>query len=204
MILLGTPQRHQFDIPNTNEMGKHKSKTSYQQIDESGSQCLGKQKKNKSTKKNHKAKYTYGGNDDYSFRQKVENNGERVIVEMAADGNCLFRSISHQLYNDHGQKHDVVRHEICNYLQDNQDDFKVYLLLEDSDDNDDVCDFDDYVHRMRQDKEWGGDVEIVCAARLYKLSILYLITTQYQSLIWFHLNPNILYFCPPIGISKTT
>ncbi len=129
-----------------------------------------KRKQNNSNKSNSN---TGGGDDDYSFRRKVENNGEREIIDMLSDGNCLFRSISHQLYNDFGQKHDVVRHEICNYLEENEDDFKVYLLLDDSDgENEDVCDFDEYVKQMRQDGEWGGDVEIVCAARLYKLSLL--------------------------------
>ena len=129
----------------------------------------GNGKKNKKTKKG--SKYNQNNDytqDDYSFRQKLTNNNEREIIEMAADGNCLFRSISHQLYNDYGQRHDVVRQEICDYLEQNEDDFKVYLLLEDSGESDDVCEFDSYVEQMRKDGEWGGDVEIVCAARLYK------------------------------------
>lgn len=140
----------------------------------SSGECYGKnnQKQKRKQNKSKKSNSHASGDDDYSFRRKVENNGEREIIEMASDGNCLFRSISHQLYNDFGQKHDVVRHEICNYLEENEDDFKVYLLLDDSDgENEDVCDFVEYVKQMRQDGEWGGDVEIVCAARLYKLSL---------------------------------
>ena len=129
-----------------------------------------KQSNKKSKAKNGNGNGNGNGNivDDYSFRKKLENNGEREIIDMVADGNCLFRSISHQLYTDHGQKHDTVRHEICNYLEKNEDDFKVYLLLEDSSDSDDVCEFDTYVDQMRKDGEWGGDVEIVCASRLYR------------------------------------
>lgn len=126
--------------------------------------------------KNRKKNKSKGGSssssdfskDDSSFRQKLTSAGEREIIEMMADGNCLFRSISHQLYNDYGQKHHEVRQEICDYLEENEDDFKVYLLLEDSSESDDVCEFDKYVEQMREDGEWGGDVEIVCAARLYK------------------------------------
>lgn len=156
-------------------MGKQKSKgskkKSYQQIDDdSEGKQQGSDKRNKSKKANKKNYKQSSSIDDYSFRRKVINNGEREIIEMAADGNCLFRSISHQLHNDYGQKHDVVRDEICTYLEKNEDDFKVYLLLDDSDNNDDVCDFKEYVEQMRKDGEWGGDVEIVCAARLYKLS----------------------------------
>ena len=125
-------------------------------------------KKNNSKGKSSSSDSGDYSQDDYSFRQKLMNGGEREIIEMKADGNCLFRSISHQLYNDYGQKHDVIRQEICDYLEQNEDDFKVYLLLEDCGENEDVCDFDDYVEQMRNDGEWGGDVEIVCAARLYK------------------------------------
>jgi hypothetical protein len=154
---------HQMDEPD-----KHSSKTSTSNQKNQGKNSHGK--KNHSNKsKQHKHKKEK--NDDYSFRQKIQNEGEREIIEMVADGNCLFRSISHQLYNDYGQKHDVVRHDICTYLEENEDDFKVYLLLEDSNDGDDVCDFDDYIDQMRMDGEWGGDVEIVGAARLYKRTI---------------------------------
>lgn len=45
------------------------------------------------------------------------------------------------------------------------------MLLDDSDDNDDVCDFNKYIDEMRKDGKWGGDVEIVCAARLYKRTV---------------------------------
>ena len=156
---------------------KRKSKKkSYQSLDISNDSSSQKstynRNNNKEAKQSNKKSKAKNGNgnivDDYSFRKKLENNGEREIIDMVADGNCLFRSISHQLYTDHGQKHDTVRHEICNYLEKNEDDFKVYLLLEDSSDSDDVCEFDTYVDQMRKDGEWGGDVEIVCASRLYR------------------------------------
>mmetsp|Transcript_14504 Transcript_14504/g.17642 ORF Transcript_14504/g.17642 Transcript_14504/m.17642 type:complete len:255 (-) Transcript_14504:28-792(-) len=89
---------------------------------------------------------------------------------MASDGNCLFRSISHQLHRDYGNSHDKIRQEICDYLEKNEDDFSVYLLLDDED-GADVCDFEEYVSQMRKDGEWGGDVEIVCAAKLYKRTV---------------------------------
>ena len=85
---------------------------------------------------------------------------------MAADGNCLFRSISHQIYNDYGTRHEKVRSELCDYLEANEEEFKVFLILDD--DDTDICNFKDYVSRMREDGEWGGDVEIVCASRLYR------------------------------------
>ena len=134
---------------------------SNRKISESGNTGKGKGK----GKNNDKMKSKIQNNhDDYSFRQKLTNNGEREIVDMIADGNCLFRSISHQLHNDFGQRHALVGEEICDFLEQNEDDFKVYLFLEETD----VCEFNNYVDQMRKDGEWGGDVEIVCAVRLYK------------------------------------
>jgi hypothetical protein len=88
---------------------------------------------------------------------------------MAADGNCLFRSLSHQLYVDYGNNHDDVRAEICDFLEAHKEEFSIFLLLDG--DEEDVCDFDKYVVEMRKDGVWGGDVEIACAARLYRRNI---------------------------------
>mmetsp|Transcript_20997 Transcript_20997/g.31075 ORF Transcript_20997/g.31075 Transcript_20997/m.31075 type:complete len:285 (+) Transcript_20997:79-933(+) len=108
--------------------------------------------------------------DDYELRKMIQGpDGRRDIIEMDADGNCLFRSISHQLSHDFGRRHDTVRHEVCNYLEDNKDEFSIFLLLDE--DEEDVRDFDSYVAEMREDGTWGGDVEIVCAARLYKRQV---------------------------------
>ena len=141
---------------------------SYKKVgeDQEESQQQGKGKKKKTEKKSKNS--TFG---DYELRQMIEegSNGNREIVEMEADGNCLFRSISHQLHNDFGENHDAVRNEICNYLEENKEDFKIFLLLDDEEE--DVMEFEDYVSEMREDATWGGDVEIVCAARYYKRQI---------------------------------
>lgn len=104
--------------------------------------------------------------DDDDFRTKLQQQGH-TINEMIADGNCLFRSLSDQLYNDRGNRHDVVRQEVCNYLDENEDEFSVFLIFEDEED---VQEFDKYVGKMREDGEWGGNVELVAAARLYSRS----------------------------------
>lgn len=130
-----------------------------------------KAKKNKGANKFNKKQHKEIMCQDAKLRQMIEGgpNGTRKIVEMAMDGNCLFRSISHQLHNDYGENHEEVRHEICNYLDKNEEDFSIFLLMDDQEE--DVMDFDDYVAEMRDDATWGGDVEIVCAARLYKRKI---------------------------------
>lgn len=95
-------------------------------------------------------------------------DGRYTIKEILADGNCLFRSISDQLYNDCGQKHLDVRNEICDYIEAHENEFSVFLVLDEEEDDEDAADFESYVQGMREDGEWGGNLELVAAARLYR------------------------------------
>ena len=85
---------------------------------------------------------------------------------MNADGNCLFRALSDQLHRDRGGSHDQIRSDICDYIEDNKNDFSVFLVLED--DDEDAADFESYIKTMREDGEWGGNLELVAAARIYR------------------------------------
>ena len=67
---------------------------------------------------------------------------------MNADGNCLFRSLSDQLYHDNGAKHDIIRHDVCNHLSKNKEEFQHFLLM--GDDDEDVIDIDEYISKMRE------------------------------------------------------
>ena len=87
---------------------------------------------------------------------------------MAADGNCLFRSLSDQLYWDYGNNHENVRSEVCDFLALSKEDFKFFLVLDENEDDEDAADFESYVSKMRTPGEWGGNVELVAAARLYR------------------------------------
>ena len=123
-------------------------------------------------------KKTRGGNrtrnqqmvhDDEVFRKTLLAQGSFSINEMQSDGNCLFRSLSDQLFGDYGNRHDVIRQNVCSFLEDNEEEFAVFLLLDEHDE--DVADFDTYVGRMKEDGEWGGNVELVAAARFYRRTI---------------------------------
>ena len=142
----------------------------------------GSSSKSSERKKNKKSKKTKNGlmsnNNDYNdvaFRQQVNASGTRAIVEMESDGNCLFRSLSDQILHDDGESHEHFREKICDYLEKNEDFFKGFVVLDDDDDDDNTdsdevgaSSFEDYVKRMREDGEWGGNPELVCAARLYR------------------------------------
>lgn len=145
--------------------GKSKNRKKYQSFNNDNEESMA-HPTNKTESVSNQSKPSYNDND---LRDLI-HNGKRQIIEMESDGNCLFRAISHQLHQDYGAKHDIIRHEVCNYLEKNEKDFSVYLLMDE--DEEDVREFESYVREMREDGTWGGDVEIVCAARLYRRNIM--------------------------------
>jgi hypothetical protein len=65
-----------------------------------------------------------------------------------------------------------VRQDICDYLKGHGSFFSLFLDLDDDQTKgEDAADFDEYVADMRQDGEWGGNLELVAAARLYQRRI---------------------------------
>jgi hypothetical protein len=54
-----------------------------------------------------------------------------MIVEIEPDGNCLFRSISDQLYRDLGQNHEAVRQDVCDFIEGHQEEFKSFMVPDD-------------------------------------------------------------------------
>ena len=125
-------------------------------------------------KKNYRNGNNYqSGVDDYKLRESVERDG-MSIIDMHSDGNCLFRSLSDQLFGDYGEDHETVRSEICDFMERNKEDFEIFLVFQDEGDpntEEDAADFESYISTMRQDGEWGGNLELVAAARRYRRKI---------------------------------
>lgn len=131
----------------------------------------GQRKQRKKQHRHHVSNY-HNTAQDLRLRESIEGDGSRTIIDMAPDGNCLFRSLADQLYADYGRAHADVRDEICDYLQGHQNFFGLFLDLDDEDGKgEDASDFADYVHTMRGDGEWGGNLELVAASRLYRRHI---------------------------------
>jgi hypothetical protein len=143
------------------------------------SEGRGSSNNNKSRKsQRHKGKNhnNPAANDD-KLRYSIECDGTLTIVDMNADGNCLFRAVSDQLFWDYGNNHDQVRSDVCDFIAENEDDFAVFLVLDDdecADEEEDATDFESYVENMRQDGEWGGNLELVAAARIYRYVVVVL------------------------------
>ena len=51
-------------------------------------------------------------------------------------------------------------------MAEHEDDFSVFLVLDENEEDEDAADFDAYIKVMRTDGEWGGNLELVAAAKL--------------------------------------
>lgn len=74
------------------------------------------------------------------------------IVPMEGDGNCLFRSVSHQIYGT-DEFHMLVRQKCMDYVLKERDFFEPFI-------EGDPKDFDQYVAMKRKCAVWGDDPEI--------------------------------------------
>lgn len=139
------------------------SKRAHQSVDEGEDKPMfGHRREDNNNKHNsnkNRIEYVFGENDK-KLRENLEADNLE-IVKMAPDGNCLFRSISDQLFGDYGNAHLDVRSAVCDFIENKKEEFQVFLVEE----------FELYLESVRQEGEWGGNVEVVAAARLYQRKI---------------------------------
>jgi hypothetical protein len=64
----------------------------------------------------------------------------------------------------------LLRQKVCDFLAANADDFAPFALADEDDDS--ITPFDDYVKRMRIPTMWGGNTELVAAARMLRVNIV--------------------------------
>ena len=86
------------------------------------------------------------------------------VKKMLGDGNCLFRSLSDQIYNDSGANHKLVRKKVCNQLSINTESIREFFTEDD-------VNISEYIEKMKEDKVWGGNPEIAAAAKHYGRTI---------------------------------
>ena len=129
----------------------------------------GKGKNKEAVKRTHKESKKGKARDSYDYTSKeYQKFVERLALEgfgvfrVDADGNCLFRSIAHQLWEDETLHH-RCRQEIMSYIEGEKEHFSLFM------EDDEV--FEDYVERLRTNGEWGGNQEIFAAARLYNVDV---------------------------------
>ncbi|KAI8443202.1 hypothetical protein BY996DRAFT_7730757 [Phakopsora pachyrhizi] len=101
------------------------------------------------------------------------------IVEMAADGHCLFSAVADQLnfYGLEGGPFDYhgLRLIVSSQMRNNKDDFINHMISssDSSDENRLMSDeeFFEYCDRIARTAEWGGEPEIMALSRHFKKTI---------------------------------
>ena len=101
--------------------------------------------------------------DHLIIAQRAQRNDNGIVTKQSRPiivANCLFRSISHQLY-DTGEHHRLVRETCMRYIDTEAAYFRAFV----------VGDFDAYVTRMCQPGEWGDHLEIQALSEVYDMPI---------------------------------
>ena len=82
------------------------------------------------------------------------------IIKEESDGNCMFRTLSRGWFGT-PLYHNKIRESICDYIIYHSDRFKDHL----------PWDINEYIDRMLEDGEWGGEPEIVAFSEIYNTSV---------------------------------
>lgn len=117
-----------------------------------------------------KKKYNKNGYDKAKYKSDLVKFKEQLlvhnlrIVEVEGDGNCLFRSISVQLFGLNGVgSHLDVRKRAIQFMVMNREDFEPFLEDDEK--------WDDYITRMSKDGSWGGHLELTALSRVFEIDI---------------------------------
>lgn len=125
------------------------------------------------------SQFTVSSHNERKFREELKNRKHFVIVDQESDGNCLFRSVAHQVYGD-DRLHNVVREKCLDYIASQSYFFQSFI------DNENIK---DYVLRLKHNGEWGGDIEIQAMAEIYNRPIeIYAYTTTPKRVYRNHLH----------------
>ncbi|CAG5112120.1 Oidioi.mRNA.OKI2018_I69.chr2.g6372.t1.cds [Oikopleura dioica] len=110
----------------------------------------------------------YNSEDEYDraaeYSEEREKNFRKVlleergfeIIDVQADGACMFRSVADQIYGDESM-HDVIRHRCCDYMALNADYFRNWVTEN----------FEDYISRKRLLHTHGNHIELQAMSELY-------------------------------------
>ena len=115
-----------------------------------------KNKKNRNAYRKKNKRNRQSDEIDEKFKKHLETLGY-FIREVGGDGNCLFRSVCEQIEGNENN-HKEYRERCVNYMKENKDEFAPFI--------EDDEPFDDYIKRMSQNSEWGGNLEIYALSKI--------------------------------------
>jgi len=96
-----------------------------------------------------------------------------VPQQIAADGNCLYNSVLHQIKEVQLQNADScaeLRQKVAGFMRDNSNDFLPFF---DSESDDDLPrEFEEYCNTVATTTSWGGQLELKAIAQLLHQHII--------------------------------
>ncbi|GAB9474936.1 hypothetical protein Gpo141_00012048 [Globisporangium polare] len=129
------------------------------------------------------------------YHNALEAQGLR-IYPIEGDGNCLFRSVSHQVYGD-DRHHAVVRATCMDYMEGEKEYFEPYVVG-------DMAAFLRYLNYKRRPGVWGDDPELQAMCELYDRPAevyAYDAADGFRKLRTFHESSGVSRNRPPIRLS---
>lgn len=95
------------------------------------------------------------------------NGQNRCVYDVLPDGNCMFRSLSHQLCGS-DKHHTQLRHTLLEQIQNNYITYQPYWI------EDMPCGkmmFDEHLESLAKDGSWGTQVELQATSDCFNLDI---------------------------------
>lgn len=87
-----------------------------------------------------------------------------IISDVPGDGNCLFRSLSDQIFGTDAH-HRKLRQEVCEYIEQHSEFFRNFFTTKDGDT------LENHLEAMRELGTYGGNHELVAFANKYNVDI---------------------------------
>lgn len=111
-----------------------------------------------------------GPSDQAIEREKIEKKLHQkglALLDVPADGDCLFHALADQLKRVGTEKTDgEIRSEVVEYIREHPDEYAGFMGSDEG-----VKGVETYCEKMNKKGCWGGDIEINAAANVYKCSI---------------------------------
>ena len=96
---------------------------------------------------------------DVPFPQRLRERG-MVETQIEADGNCQFRALADQLFDGDQERYAECRAAAINQLRSEPDRYREFITE----------DWETYVSRMENDREWGDNITLQAAADYYEVT----------------------------------
>ncbi|CAG2159705.1 unnamed protein product [Oppiella nova] len=95
-----------------------------------------------------------------------------TVYEIASDGDCMYRSIEHQLSLKNIKTNVTeLRQKTCHYMKENKIDFIPFLTSNTTGDLMNDSEYELYCEEVADTKSWGGQLELRAISHVFKMPI---------------------------------